>query len=87
MTTHHLKCVQPWFDDICDGRKTADIRSEADRSFAVEDEIVLHEWDADTGYSGRQVAARITHILRDTEFKGLAFAYAMLSFIKVGADL
>lgn len=87
MTTHHLKCVQPWFDAVLDGRKTADIRSELDRTFAVEDEIVLHEWDADAGYSGRQVAARITHILRSAAFPGLAPAHAMLSFIKVGADL
>lgn len=87
MTTHHLKCVQPWYDETEAGRKTADIRCEIDRRFEVGDEIVLHDWDADAGYSGRSVTGRITHILRSADFPGLAPAHAMLSFLRTGVDL
>ena len=77
MKTHELKTVQPHFDHVRSGVKRAEIRRD-DRDFAVGDVLVLREYDPTTdSYSGREVEARITHVLAG--FEGLAAGYVALS--------
>lgn len=40
---HALKCEQPWFDDIIDGRKRFELRSQADRRFGPGDHVIFLE--------------------------------------------
>lgn len=87
MATHYLKTVQPWFAAVDEGRKTAEIRHEMDRTFDEGDVLVMQEWSPERGYSGASVTARITHVMRSDQFKGLAPGHALLSFLKIGVDL
>lgn len=76
--THQLKTVQPFFDAVRDGKKTAELRKD-DRGFQIGDVLVLREYDAKLRrYSGASVTVVVTHVLRD--FEGLAPWWVMLSF-------
>lgn len=77
--THDLKCWPSYFDVILSGVKPFEIRSEADRQFAVGDVLLLREWDpASDMYTGRTCGRRITYILRG--FPGIEPGYAVLGF-------
>jgi hypothetical protein len=90
---HELKCWPEHFQPVIDREKTAEIRHD-DRGFAVGDEIVLQEWDPNVvgiagpsrpgAYTGRQIAGRITHVLRD--FGPLADGWVVLSFVLAGNE-
>lgn len=77
MTTHHLKLWPEYFDLVRAGTKTAELRRD-DRGFAVGDALLLREWDDFDGYSGRELAVTVTHVLRD--LPGLAPGFVVLSF-------
>lgn len=63
MMIHHLKTVQPFFDDMKNGIKTFESRKD-DRNFQVGDILVLHEYDPRTNeYSGDVLHKRITYKL------------------------
>lgn len=54
MAEHELRCWPPWFQDIFDRKKTAELRDD-DRAFAVGDTLRLKEWEPATqGYTGRE---------------------------------
>jgi len=78
MATHRLKTVQPYFDEVKSGRKTAELRRD-DRDFKVGDTILLDEWTGNA-FTRQFVAADITHITRGPPW--LADGYCMLSFKK-----
>lgn len=60
---HDLKTWPEPFADIWAGRKSYEVRK-ADRPFKVGDHLRLYEWDPATGRdSGREVGARVTHVL------------------------
>ncbi len=83
MTTHELKTWPEYFDPVYDGRKRAELRRD-DRGFAVGDVVHLREWEPMTqAYTGRELRATITHILRDGEW--LTPGYVMFS-IEVVAE-
>lgn len=44
MSFHNLKCTNPYFQDVWDGKKTFEVRNN-DRNFAVNDIICLKEYD------------------------------------------
>jgi hypothetical protein len=63
------------FRDVCAGHKKAESRR-ADRGFSPRDTVLLNEYDPITGYTGRSVLVRVTHVQ-----KGFAIpeGYVMLS--------
>lgn len=44
MTVHDLKCIQPWFDYVCNGVKPFEVRKN-DRGYWKGDLIRLHEFN------------------------------------------
>jgi hypothetical protein len=65
MTTHNLKTVAPYFEEVWQVRKSFEVR-ENDRDFKVGDILCLKEWDyKNKVYTGREVDAEVTYILYD----------------------
>ena len=74
---HHLKTIQPYFNQVCSGRKTIEIRFN-DRNFKQDDRLVLEEYDQDLdSYSGEQVVVHVTNVLKD--FVGLNDGWVAMS--------
>ena len=83
---HVVKCYRPWFRDISDRRKTAELRL-LDRHYQVGDEILLQETDDEYVRSGREILVKITHIVRFDEFRpALKLGYGMISFRIMSAE-
>lgn len=81
MTTHALKTIQPYFNEVWEGRKTFEFRKD-DRGFAIGDQVMLYEYDPETlSYIGRIIHADICYILRD--FEGISEGYCVLSLTNV----
>jgi hypothetical protein len=60
---HHLKIWPKHFDDIANGRRTAELRID-DRHYKAGDFATLEVFDPITGkYDGRGVTVEITHVL------------------------
>jgi len=79
-TTHELKTIQPYFDDICSGKKTFEIRR-FDRDYKIGDKLHLAEWDLKGHYfTGKYRIRVISHILTDAQQYGLMDGYCILSF-------
>lgn len=53
---HTMKCSMPKFQQILDGNRIYDVRT--DRGFTTGDTINLQEWDG-TAYTGRTVSKKI----------------------------
>lgn len=81
---HDLKTIQPYFNAVIDGRKTAELRKD-DRNFQVGDLLKLQEYCPTNGYSGREVMRKITHVVRDYSL-ALVGGYAMLSIIPIEGE-
>lgn len=83
--THVLKCWPDYFEELFQGRKTADIRLN-DRFFCVGDRVRFREFDDRKGaYTGRECYRMITHILPGGDsssippLHGIRKQYVMLS--------
>ncbi|MCL8208604.1 MAG: DUF3850 domain-containing protein [Actinomycetia bacterium] len=78
---HELKIAPAWYAAVTESdparRKTVEIRAEDTRTFAVGDCLVLREWDAVAGYTGRACRVHVTHVLRDAPY--VPPGYAALS--------
>ena len=74
---HELKLQPPHFQDMLERRKLADLRREDDRRFEVGQRLLFREWIPEDGYTDRAFSAKVTHILRDTEW--LPAGVAMIS--------
>ena len=63
-----LKCENPWFSDVYEGKKNFEVRVD-DRPYAPGVVVDLREYDR-TGntYSGRSVRVHIDYVLRDNRF-------------------
>jgi hypothetical protein len=81
--THDVKCVQPHFDDVCSGRKTADLRVD-DRDYQVGDILRQREFDG-SELTGRVIAHEITHKL--TGGPWLADGFCMLSLRRIPHEI
>lgn len=67
---HYLKTVAPYFEQVAAGNKPFELRKD-DRAggFAVGDILTLNEYDPEYDqYSGRQIIARVTSIVRHGAF-------------------
>lgn len=74
--THVLKLWRGYFQAVLDGSKTFELRREDDRHFAPGDTLILREYlpeleemaeatgDEDIQYTGRQIEAQVTYVLR-----------------------
>lgn len=62
MSVHRLKTWPEYFQALCSGRKTFELRKN-DRDFRVGDVLLLEEWDPATkAYSGRLIEREVTYI-------------------------
>ena len=64
---HSLKTWPEFFQAVQEGRKTFELRLD-DRGFRLGDVLVLQEWSAGTGYTGREIRKRVSYILRGGGF-------------------
>jgi hypothetical protein len=85
-----LKCWPEPFDAIWEGRKLFEIRSETDRKFEVGNMLHLHEWwtlhngvSDNQGYSGREIRAEVTYLIRGPAWNGMVPAGVVVMGIKV----
>lgn len=87
MTTHELKCEQPWFEAVWSGHKPFEIRKN-DRNYQPGDLLVLREcWidnDGATHYTGREATRVVTYVLRDGRRFGVAEDVAVLGLNQAG---
>ena len=75
---HALKTIQPYFSEVKSGKKNFELRK-FDRPYKEGDDIVLQEWDNDKQeYTGDEVKAVITYILKDVPKYGLKDGYCIL---------
>lgn len=58
---HNLKILPQYFNAIVSGKKKFEIRNN-DRDFHEGDTVILKEWSADFGYTGKQVTKQIGFI-------------------------
>ena len=80
--THELKTWPEYFEAIRSGRKRFELRRN-DRHFGEGDMLWLREYHPVTGtYTGRELQADITYVLRDPVF-GLLSGYVILSLSDV----
>lgn len=81
MKTHELKLIEPYFTEVMDGRKRAEIRQN-DRDFQLHDILILREYDQEKKqYGQRNLHCYISHILKDVA--GLDDSYVILSISNV----
>jgi hypothetical protein len=66
-TIHELKVLPAYYVGIRDGSKPFELRID-DRPYAVNDLLILREWDATLAqYTGFVTVAVVTYVLRATE--------------------
>lgn len=80
MTTHFLKCNEPWFTEILEGKKTFELRK-SDRSFVEGDLLELRQVYNNIMQS-RYLMVQVKYVLR--QFDGLMPGYCILGIQKVG---
>ncbi len=79
MKEHRLKTRQPWFKDVCDGRKPFEFRKD-DRGFEVGDHLILEEYDPRTKtYGGGVCCVEVIYILRCAP--GLPVGYCIMAIL------
>lgn len=62
-TTHDVKCWPMYFEAICTGRKTYEVRLN-DRNYREGDAILIREYDpAGDSFSGRVILAQVGYVL------------------------
>lgn len=82
--THYLKCIEPYFTEVWEGRKPFEFRYN-DRDFKIGDEIYLQKYNPETqAYLGFEIRCDITYILQD--YIGLKTDYCILG-IKITQHL
>ena len=66
---HKLKILSRYYEAILQGKKTFEVRKD-DRPYQEGDTLLLQEAVALNGliYTGREIKAAVTYILRDSEY-------------------
>lgn len=76
LTTHDLKVIPPYFDEVLSRKKKFEVRKN-DRDFRVNDYLVL--LDDDKGrYTGNSCGAYVTYVLHGPAF-GIEEGYVVMS--------
>lgn len=77
MKVHELKTIQPFFNQVVEGKKKYELRKN-DRDFKWDDILILREWNEKAeAYRGNEVVVRVTGILQN--FPELEPGYCILS--------
>ncbi len=76
---HELKVWPEYFAGLVSGAKSFEVRRD-DRGFAVGQVLRLREWSADGGYSGRELRARVTYLLRGPAF-GVEAGHVVMALV------
>lgn len=82
---HELKTLPEFFEAIYDGLKRFEVRKN-DRNFQTEDTLFLQEWSKETGYTGREIYARVGFILHGPAY-GIQQGYCVMSLEWEGIKL
>ncbi|MNO55018.1 hypothetical protein D3C76_455010 [compost metagenome] len=64
---HELKILPQYFDAVYRNAKPFEVRKN-DRNFAVGDELVLNEWEPESGYTGSKLLRKVSYILDDSQY-------------------
>lgn len=81
MKTHYKKLVQPFFDDVWNGKKKFELRKN-DCDYQVGDKIVLKEYDPKHDeYIGKRISAHIIYVLEN--YVGLEKGYCILGLDRI----
>ena len=84
MKEHHkVKILPIYFDAVNEGRKTFEVRNN-DRNYKNADTITLEEWEADSGYTGRELTFEVGYVLPLDVFSGDVSSYVVFSLIDTG---
>ncbi len=77
---HRLKTSPIYFQQIKAGSKTFECRKN-DRDFKEGDFLLLKEWDE--GTTGQEIVCKVTSILYDYQFKGVANNHCIMSILVI----
>lgn len=78
MKIHHIKTIQPYFDEVKSGRKKFEYRLN-DRDYNVGDTVFLKEYIPEyESFSGREIHVLITYVLKD--YGNIPNGYCIFSF-------
>lgn len=84
--THELKCWDPFFTDVVEGRKTFELRT-FDRPYKINDSLLLRHYDpVREAYSGRECVVDVLGIYNDLKQFGLSPDMCIMSIAKVVAE-
>lgn len=83
---HELKTESKYFDAVCKGKKTFEVRKD-DRPFAIGDKLKLLEYK-ESKFQYAECNVKITYILgrEEDEKKYVPEGYVILGIGKVGVD-
>ena len=76
MTVHHLKTIQPYFNEVFMLRKEFELRKN-DRDYKVGDKLILEEWDGEK-YTGKKIARTVMYILKNCPKYGLMDGFCIM---------
>ena len=76
------KILPEYFKDVCNGKKTFEIRKDEDNA-KVGDILILKEWDGEI-FTGKQALKQISYILRDVLEYGLKEGYCIIGWNETG---
>lgn len=81
MSVHHLKVIQPYYDQLYLGLKHFELRR-FDRDYKVGDILVLQEYDPNTSqFSGSNIEKQVTMVLSNCAHFGLMDGYCIMSIV------
>lgn len=77
MMSHNLKTWPEFYDALLAGTKPFELRKN-DRGFEVGDELVLREWNPQTGhYTGRKIVRTVSYLLEHRPGAGCAATFGL----------
>lgn len=79
---HYLKTWPEYYQLVETGEKRFELRNN-DRHFAVGDQLHLQEWDAVSGYSGRECTVSVDYVFRGPEKMGLKDGFVIMSISRI----
>lgn len=76
---HNVKTFKEPFEKILKMKKSFDIQK-ISKDFSTNDVIIFQEFDIDSGFTGRQIARRISYVQHGTNDNGIIKGFCVISF-------
>lgn len=73
------KILPQYFKEVCAENKRFELRKDED-NVQIDDELILEEWEPDTGYTGNITLRTVTYVLRNVPEYGLMEGYCIIGF-------